>query len=70
MKYEHKIATGKTLDELSNSMTEIANIRDNEINEEIAKGYDVMDYVDYWFKPVGELSHTNGVYTQVMRRRK
>ena len=68
MKYEHKLAQGKTLDELSESMTEIAQIRDDEINEAIDKGLTLFVKDSEFFIPVGQLSSNNGLYTQVMRR--
>jgi len=67
--YEHKLASGKTLEELTESMNCIANIRNDEIDYAIKKGFDVMVHDDEWFVPIGELSYKNGEWRQVMRRR-
>ena len=68
MRYEHMLASGKTLEELSDSMTYIANIRNDELSELSKKGYDVFIGSSSFFSPVGELSFVDGMYSQIMRR--
>ena len=68
-RYEHIMAKGKTLEELSESMTKIANIRNMEIEELLKSGKDVVANEHEWFKPVGELNQwVDGTFYQVMRR--
>lgn len=55
-KIEILIARGKTAEELTEDATRIAGIRNDEIDEAIRRGCDVVADSAQWFKPGGPIS--------------
>lgn len=68
--YEIVLITGKTINELEEKVNAQANIREQEINENIRNGYDVIDYQEYWFKLAGSIRKEGDFWIVPMLREK
>ena len=68
MRYEVRLARGRTVKEFEKECNRLAQVRQGEIDAALDRHEDVVDMKEMWFKPDGPVGYEHGQYFQVWTR--